>query len=55
MLRAGIIGLLAAFVSVVLVRLLFSVIPDHWTVRTLIVSGGFGWEWHVPWRRLKMG
>lgn len=28
MLRAGIIGLLAAFVSVVLVRLLFSVIPD---------------------------
>jgi hypothetical protein len=43
MLRAGIIGLLAAFVSVVLIRLLFSVIPDHWAARTLIVSGCFGW------------
>ena len=43
MLHAGIIGLLAALVSVVLVRLLFSVLPDHWTARTLIVSGCFGW------------
>ena len=43
MLRAGITGLLAAFVSVVLIRLLWSVIPDHWAARTLIVSGCFGW------------
>ena len=33
MLRAGITGLLAAFVSVVLIRLLWSGIPDYWAAR----------------------
>jgi hypothetical protein len=43
MLRAGLAGLLAAFVSVVLIRLLWSGIPDYWAARALIVSGCFGW------------
>lgn len=55
MMRAGITGLLAAFVSVVLIRLLWSLIPDHWAARTLIVSGCFGWAMARSMASIKNG